>query len=546
MLTVREALALSVFASARVVAGQTGLDNNIRSVHIVDIPDTTYDWGRQGVLLLTAGFGLKDAPERQAALIPRLVERQFAGLVLSTGYYFQETPHVIKDAADDLNFPVIETPHGVLFIDLTEAIFEKIVNRQYAILQQSAQIHKQLTHLVLRGGDLPNLAETLATLLQRAVLIEDTAFQVLANSPQGPVDAARQRSVVHGYTTPEVARRLLEAGIYDQLLKNMAPMHVPPMPDLGMALHRLVVPIIVDREIYGYIWIVIGDEPLSDVNELAINHGATVAALIMLKEQAVREAQESMRGDFLNQLLRGETTSASLLERAQQLNYHLDRAHQVLLIQGRPQSGGNPRALIDVIRQWLRHRNREALLDRRDNGLIMVIESSDNITGQKLAQAMMDDLNQPAHRLLIGLGSVYGTEQEDPTGVRRSYEEAREAVRVATAMGQREGVAAFNDLGLLHWLYHVPPEHRAGNSYVQHIQTLVRYDAKNKTDLIKTLEIYLDHGAALVDAAATLYIHRNTLLHRLERIKQLCGLDLRDPNQRLNIHVALKSYRLHK
>ncbi len=545
MLTVREALELPVFASARVVAGQAGLDNRIRSVYIVDTPDSTYEWGRQGVFLLTAGFSLQNAPERQAALIPKLVEQNFAGLVFSIDYYFQRTPQIIREAADELSFPVIETPPEVLFIDITEAIFEQIVNRQYALLQQSAEIHKQLTNLVLRGGNLDGLATTLANLLGRSVLIEDTAFRVLATAEYGPIDEARRRSMRQGYTTGEVAQRLFDTGIYDRLWEQMVPVRLRPMPDLAMPLERIVAPIIVDREIYGYIWIISGDEPLTDLHELAIDHGATVAALIMLKEQAVREAQEAMRGDFLEQLLRGASDSADLTEQARQLNYQLNRSHQVLLLHSQPKFGANPGPLIGLIEHWFRKQNRQALMDWRDEGLVLVIESNDIAVGKQLATALVDELNQPAHRLLIGVGSVGGSDRGGSGGVRRSYEEAREAVRVGAAMGQREGVVAFNDLGLLHWLYHLPPERRTGNTYLQHIVNLAAYDARHNTKLVKTLEAYLDCGGSLVDTAAALYIHRNTLLHRLERIKQLCPLDLRDPLQRLNLHAAIKSYRLY-
>lgn len=545
MLTVREALELPSFASAEIVAGWAGLDNQIRSVHIVDTPDSSYDWGRDGVLLLTAGFGLQNAPERQSMLIPKLVDRKFAGLVLSTGYYFKETPLVIRETADSFNFPVIETPRGVLFIDLTEAIFEQIVNRQYALLQQSAQIHKQLTDLVLRGGDLDDLITTLANLLERSVVLEDTSFQVLATAHQGPVDEARQRSVVHGYTTPEVAQRLIDGGVYDRLLEKMVPIHVAPMPDLGMFLRRLVVPIIVDREVYGYIWIIVGDRPLTELNELAIHHGATVAALIMLKEQAVREAQEAMRGDFLEQLLRGAKETAVFTEQARQLKYRLDQPHQVLLIQDKPKAGGNPHSLLDALEYWLREQNCQALLDRRDEGVVLIIESDDTAKGKELAVTLVEDLNQAAHELLVGVGHACQPRKLDLDGVRRSYEEAREVVRISTVLGRRKGVTVFGELGLLHWLYHLPPEQQADNAYLQHVLTLAAYDTKHKTELVKTLEVYLDSGGSLVEAAAALYIHRNTLLHRLDRIEQLCAVHLRDPLERLNLHTAIKSYRLH-
>lgn len=545
MLTIREALKLPVFAPAKLVAGQAGLENLIRWVHIVDIPDTTYEWKRFGVLLLTAGFGLRDDPDRQAALVPKLVEQGFAGMVLCVGYYFDQTPAVIREDADRLDFPIIETPPDLLFIEITEAVLERIVNEQYAVLQQSSRIYEQLTDLVLQGADLTALAERLAGFLQRSVTIEDPTFYILATARHGPVDDARERSVANGRTTPELSEHLFETGIYSQLLEKMGPVRVPPMPELGMSMERFVAPIIVDREIHGYIWIIAGDHPLTDLDELAISHGATVAALILFKEQAVRQAEEALHGDFLDALLRGETESIVFWEQAHKLNFHRERLYQILLIQGTATVGSSKYPLQDYVNNWLVNQQLTALLNWHNGNLVVILESSSDTTGQETAYAVAQDLSHPAQTLLISVGNRYPLAANETGGLRRSYEEAQEALRISLALKKTEGVITFAELGLLHWLYHLPPEKRASNVYWERIQLLAAYDEKRGTELVRTLEMYLERGGALLEAAQALFIHRNTLLHRLHRIEKLCSVDLRDPLQQLNMFTAVKSYRLH-
>lgn len=545
MLTIREALKMPVFEPSAVVAGKTGLDNLIRWVHIVDIPDTSYEWQRSGVLLLTAGFGLRDDWARQAALVPRLVELGFAGMVLCVGYYFDETPSVIREDADRMGFPIIETPPDLLFIEITEAVLERIVNEQYAILQQSNRIYEQLTELVLQGADLTDLAATLAGLLQRSVTIEDPAFYILATARNGPVDEAREWSVANGRTTPELSEHLFEAGIYQQLLEKMTPVWVSPMPELGMTMERFVAPIIVDREIHGYIWIIAGDHPLTELDELAISHGATVAALILFKEQAVRQAEEALHGDFFAALLRGETEGVVFGEQAHQLNFQREQMYQILLIKGAFTIGGSKYSLEDYVDHWLAENQLTALLSWHEGNLAVVLESSDEGTGKQTAQSIFADLDHPTQTLLIGVGNRYPLVPDETGSLQRSYEEAQEALRIHLALKETKGVVTFADLGLLHWLYHLPPEQRANNVYWERIQTLADYDEKRNTELVQTLDVYLDHGGALIEASQALFIHRNTLPHRLQRIEKLCQVNLRDPVQRLNMYTAVKSYRLH-
>lgn len=544
MLTVREALELPVFSSCRLVAGRAGLDNEIQWVHIVDIPEAHFKWHRRGVLLLTAGYGLRDNAESRETLVPTLVGQGFAGMVLSTGYYFEETPAVIREAGDRLDFPVVEAPPDLLFIDVTEAVLERIVNRQYALLQQSTRIYSQLTDLVLQGAGLDKLAATLADLLGRSVTIEDPNFRVLATAERGATDEARRQSVANGRTPPPIAQHLLDAGVYAQLLERGGPVRVPPIPSLGMRMERFVAPVMVDREIHGYIWIIAGGRPLAELDELAIRHGATVAALILFKEMAVREAEESLRGDFFELLLRGSDEMADLAEQARRLRFRLEKAHQVLLVDGASHAGGDSRGLYDHVEKWLRGEHLDLLVVRRERHLVLVVESERPEEGKQLANRLVDELSHPAQRLLVGVGATCGTSGGKAGAIGRSYEEAWEAVRIGRTMGRKEGVVAFRDLGLLHWLYHLSPDKRAGNIYVKHVGTLAAYDAARDMELLKTLETYLDHGCSLVEAADALYIHRNTLLHRLKRIEELCAVDLRDPMQRLNLHAAVKDHRL--
>ena len=87
---------------------------------------------------------------------------------------------------------------------------------------------------------------------------------------------------------------------------KLQPMRLAAVPDLGMTMERVVAPIVVGREIFGYLWIVAGDHPLTELDELAIDHAATVAALVLFKEQTVREAQHAARGERTGRLvLRG-------------------------------------------------------------------------------------------------------------------------------------------------------------------------------------------------------------------------------------------------
>ncbi len=221
MFTMREALQLPELKKAHVVAGAAGLDQYIERVHTVDIPDSQFHWG-QGVLLLTAGNGLKDSPERQAALAPTLVENGLVGMVFSIGWYHDTVPVSIVSAADELEFPVITLPPEAEFITITERLYVEIVNHQFDLKERAADIYERLTGIVLSGGDLMVVAQALAEILGRSVLIEDVHHELLTSAENGPIDENRRLTLEMGRTPPENILHLEERGIYPKLRKENA------------------------------------------------------------------------------------------------------------------------------------------------------------------------------------------------------------------------------------------------------------------------------------------------------------------------------------
>jgi len=542
MLTLRQALKLPVFDKAQVVAGADGLENVIRRAHVVDIPGTDYhDWGA-GLLLFSSGYGFRDDPAMQAEYVPSLAKQGVVGMVFSIGWYFDSAPEVMRRAADEYNFPIIELPPDVPFVHVLERLYAELLNDQLAIKERADDIHHRLTRLVLEGGDLPAITATLADILERSILIESPTFDILATTQHGPVDENRLRTIEAGRTLPEVAYRLRKRGVYQQLQQKKRPIRLGTMPDIGMWMERVVAPIVAGGEVLGYIWIVAGDHPLTELDELALDHAATVAALALLKDRAVRESQQAMRGDLFTQLLRTPAEyDANTLERARSVGYQVDRPHQVLFVMAlQPAVGTVTVPTVQVASRldtWFQNQKTWALVVTRERGVVVVIDSNSNDLGKDLGQRIISEIGHVALPLVVGVSSARNN------GLRALRDEAVESAEVGSRLGGAK-VIGFWSLGLLDWLYHLPPEALSGNTYLIKIQELSAHDVKTNSDLVKTLEAYLEYGGALADAAAAINVHRNTLLYRLGRIEAIAGVDLKDATQRLNLHVALKGYRL--
>src|SRR4029077_1343707 len=99
-MTVREALRLESLSTARVVAGEDGLDRHVRWTHVVDLPDLA-PWVRAGQLLLTTGLSWPKSEAAQRSQIRQLDEKKLAAVALAVPRYLEQFPDAARDEADE-------------------------------------------------------------------------------------------------------------------------------------------------------------------------------------------------------------------------------------------------------------------------------------------------------------------------------------------------------------------------------------------------------------------------------------------------------------
>jgi len=132
------------------------------------------------------------------------------------------------------------------------------------------------------------------------------------------------------------------------------------------------------------------------------------------------------------------------------------------------------------------------------------------------------------------------------TALREAYREAKDAVSIANELGDQGQTTFYGDLKLYQFLLALKERNldHMRRFYVETIGALVEHDERRQGDLLRTLEGFFAANGNLAKAASDLDVHRNTLVYRLERISELTGLDLEDPDNRLILHLALKVQRV--
>lgn len=537
MLTIRQLRELPLLAASTLVAGESGLDRELLWAAVVDIPQAD-DWVRADELLLTTFYNLREDVDGQVRLVRQLIEKHVAGMIVATGAYVMRIPDEVRCVADAASFPILEMPWHIPFEDIVRVVSEHSLNDQYLLYKQSLAIHRALTRLVLEGGSLQDVAHELCALLRRPVEIDDVSFSVMAEAtgPGASIDESRRDAIRDGRSSPRLLEYLRRSGTLSQARSTLSVQRVDVTEEtqaLGMTMARILMPIVVARRVYGYVWIIAGERGLEPLDFHAIEHAATVAALILFRNQTTHQAEERMEQHVLGRLLAEDLRPDSALrEQLARFHLRLEAPHVVLVIDT---GGGDLRTVELAARNASRHDNMPCVVGERSGRVVALLECARREQVDHFCEFLLESLGSVDSSVRLGVSAL----QEAPGGLYREYERALEALALLPALGEGRQVARFEELGLLHWLHALPPQMLAENAFSGRLARLAEHDRTHEGQLTQTLEVFLECEGNGVRAAERLYIHRHTLKYRLRRIEEICDVDLSDSLTKLNLRAAL-------
>jgi sugar diacid utilization regulator len=376
----------------------------------------------------------------------------------------------------------------------------------------SLAVHERFTRVATAGEGVQGIALAVHELTGRPVTIEDRHGNPLADAGTGasqpyPKDPPARRK--------RLLRQLLEPGR-------------APVRDRG----RLVVGARAGDLVLGVIALVAseGDEPNGD--QLVLEHAATVLALELTHRRALAESELRLRRDLLEELLTG-TDVQGARERARALDYDLDRPHRIVLVTGRS-TRKDPDALFRAVRRAARAQGLGSLLVAR-SGVIALLSDTDG-DWVKLRAAVIDELGARAScRLGVSAACT------EPADFPRGHRQAQLALKMQTSTLSPDQVTLFEELGV-YKLFSEVADLRSVEAYVQiWLGALLEYDAAKGSQMVETLAAYLECGGNYDTTAETLSLHRSTLRYRLQRLREISGLDLNEPDTRFNLQLATRA-----
>jgi sugar diacid utilization regulator len=280
----------------------------------------------------------------------------------------------------------------------------------------------------------------------------------------------------------------------------------------------------------------LADGDVADMEEAeAVLHLAAMAAMTDLAlVESRQQVEDELRGTFLEELRAGtDMDAAEVIRRGERLGCDLSCGALTL--------AGDPPA--DRVHRFMAAVKAEcpaAFVQRLDGRVYAVIPAGEETDAQDRATAAAGVL---AKRLQAHAPVGLSAFQRNAAELGRSIEEADLVVDVLGSSDISPDSLADGTYRLLVRLMASDREQLEA-FYEESVAPLARYDEQYRTDLVGTLAAYLDHDGKLGVAASALYAHRHTVAYRLERIRELSGLDPARYEDRERLSLGLKIHRL--
>ncbi len=371
------------------------------------------------------------------------------------------------------------------------------------------EVHLQMLDAVLSGDGLGRVAALAAAAAGGpvAIIVPRLGAAVMTSGDDGDV-------------APEGLRRYVADRIRDR------PARVPEEV-------AAEVPIASGDELVGAV-LLLGPTATAEANEFL--HLAAVASLTEVAvEEAREEVEENLRGSFLEDLrARPELEAEEVVRRAARLGCDLSQGAVALCAE---LTTDRPRHVVATIAEDAPG----ALAQHLDGRVYALLPDGGGGGGPDQALARARGLAERLRRHgLVGLSSFYA----DPGELGRAIQEAELVLDVV----RRSGGPLEQDIGTgtYRLLFRVLASHpeEVRSFYEDTVAPVVRYDDQYRTDLVGTLEAYLEHNCNMNATAAAIYAHRHTVAYRLERVRELTSLDPMLSEDRERLGLGLKAYRI--
>jgi purine catabolism regulator len=510
-----------------VVSGTSNLDREVRWAHVLDVTDVS-GLLKGGEFVFNNGFGIGLEADTQRTFVRELHEQAAAALAVELGILYRGAlPGPMADEAERLGLPLIALHRKTRFVEVTEAVHQRLMGEEFDQLRRADDLSRRLTDLMLGGAEVPELLGVLARTLANPVVLEDASQRLVAWA----IHQSGEEIVLRAWEDLLQAERRERAEVRGAVEASIRLVHGP----------------------WGRLIAFQLDGPLDAMAPTMIQRGAEAIGLRIVSRHREDELAAHSRGAWLAELALGRIGEQEAMRRAAALGFERRSPRlATAALAWRPGNGTERSwagwaALASQLRASLARAGMEALIGPHGEILLLLIDpgSDDDLDGlaDRVARTVMrrgDGAEPGENEMALAIGPFADGWTEAGEGLDRAARHAAVATREPPQLWHDARKIGLNDL--LHEMSSSPTLQAFVSDRLGPL--LEASPDRRRREMLHTLETYLRHAGRKTPAAHDLHLERQSLYHRLDRLEQLLGVDWYDGEELLELHLAVRARQL--
>lgn len=460
-------------------------------------------------------------------------------LYIGKGSLFQSLGSVPADVSIALVYDAApreieeKPPYNLICLQSSADLFD-VFNQIQDIYQDFSRLldgSASLLECIIRGKEVREVIETGYEILNNPIMLMDTSYKVLSYKTDSRVnDEVWDDLVTKGYSSYKYVTKFKYERIIEKILKSDDPI----LLDTGVAekIRRILGKIEVNGKCMGYLAILEYKQSFQSQDLKIAKLICEVISSIMKEDKWQKNAVDLMWENLIRDLLEGRVyEDAELNDRLQSCGWVPGRNMCMVCI---GMSRFNDPSFIDYFRLQL---HKIAPLCRSvyyDDAVSILIEFRDAADFDRQMDRIIAFLKE--NGLYAGRSGFFS----DLFEIRRYYRQSRKALFFGGYENPKRRMADYSD-HIMNDFVHEASEHVSLLDFCHEgVLILHEYDCKNGTDYFRTLWEYLKKDKNVIATSEALYVHRNTVNYRLEKIKELLGTPFRETEETLHILMTYK------
>lgn len=522
MISLRELLKIPEFKNVILIAGENGLDREVRNVTANDSPDGA-DWAKGGEIVLSSGYIWRNDPVGLLNFIRTLDSKKSAGFGIKIKRFLGSLPIETVSFADQAGFPIISLPDHFTFDDFIYPALSFIVNKQASILCKSKEIHHELTESISCNDNIADVVETLSVLLNRKIVL-------LSHYPY--IESCTSRG----------------AESFGEYLQKIS---------LEEALKEVVsFPVNIFRKTYFHIFVdETNSSPTSNLTQEALYHAGTICRYIVQRQQSNNQIEIRFRNFFFQELLsRNSPVDGDFERRAKLFDLDLSRGGFVMVIKTK---GGEPSKsslkeltleeyekgkMINSLIQTLKSICPSTMADMGLDRTVLLLpcnkhesESFIQFLKNKLKEFLSSSDFSQNFQICCGISGFC----ESFFNSAECFKQALKVIEIIkNDSSNPRGIASWEEVGFLRLVGDCIDTVECQNFS----ETILGQEilCPSNAYLLETLSTLDSKQWNLKETSEALFVHYNTIKYRFKKIEELIGKRLDSQENRLNISIALR------